>query len=81
MRLVIFIVVGAVALVFAAVNGVLMCVSPRHHDAFWRWYTRTGDQMLEVRFGAQIELRIAGLFIVAMSIYFGWLLAGKILTR
>jgi hypothetical protein len=31
--------------------------------------------------GAQVQLRIAGLVIVAVSIFFGWVLAGKILSR
>ena len=81
MRLVAIIVVALVTLAFAAVNGVLMCVSPRHHAAFWRWYTRAGDQVSGIDSGAQVQLRIAGLVIVAVSIFFGWVLAGKILSR
>jgi hypothetical protein len=79
MRLVATIVVALVALAFAAVNGVLMCVSPRHHAAFWRWYTRVGGQASWAESGAQVQLRIAGLLIVAVSVFFGWILAGKIL--
>jgi hypothetical protein len=81
MRLVAIIVVALVAVAFAAVNGVLMCVSPRHHAAFWRWYTRAGDQVSGIDSGAQVQLRIAGFVIVAVSIFFGWVLAGKILSR
>lgn len=81
MHIVAIIVVGLLALAFAAVNGVLMCVSPRHHAAFWRWYTRAGDQVSGIDSGAQVQLRIAGLVIVAVSIFFGWVLAGKILSR
>ncbi len=81
MRLVAISVVALVALAFATVNGVLMCVSPRHHAAFWRWYTRAGDQVSGVESGGQMQLRIAGLVIVAVSIFFGWVLAGKILSR
>ena len=81
MRIVAIVVVGLLALAFAAVNGVLMCVSPRHHAAFWRWYTRAGDQVSGVESGAQMQLRIAGLIIVAVSIFFSWVLAEKILSR
>ncbi len=81
MRLVAIIVVALVAVAFAAVNGVLMCVSPRHHAAFWRWYTRAGDQVSGIDSGAQVQLRIAGFVIVAVGIFFGWVLAGKILSR
>lgn len=81
MRLMAMIVVGLLALVFAAVNGVLMCVSPRHHAAFWRWYTRAGSQVSGIDSGAQVQLRIAGLIIVVVSIFFGWVLVGKVLGR
>lgn len=81
MRLLAISIVAAVALAFGAVNGVLMCVSPRHHAAFWRWYTRAGGSMSADDSGPQIQLRIAGLGIVVMSIFFAWVLAGKILGR
>lgn len=81
MRIVAIIVVGLLALAFAAVNGVLMCVSPRHYAAFRRWYTRAGDQVSGIDSGAPVQLRIAGLVIVAVSIFFGWVLAWKILSR
>ncbi len=81
MRIVAIVVVGLLALAFAAVNGVLMCVSPRHHAAFLRWHTRAGDQVSGVESGAQMQLRIAGLIIVAVSIFFSCVLAGKILSR
>lgn len=81
MRLVAIIVIGLVALAFALVNGVLMCVSPRHHAAFWRWYTRVEGQASGVASGAQMQLRIAGLVIVAVSIFFAWVLAGKVLSH
>ena len=80
MRLIAIIVVGLIALAFGAVNGTLMFLSPRHHAAFWRWYMRVEDQVSEAESGAQIQLRIAGLFIVAVSVFFGWILAGKILS-
>jgi uncharacterized protein YjeT (DUF2065 family) len=37
--------------------------------------------MSGVESGAQMQLRIAGLVIVAVSIFFAWILAGKILSR
>jgi uncharacterized protein YjeT (DUF2065 family) len=73
--------IALLALAFAVVNGVLMCVSPRHHAAFWRRYTRFGGQVSEVESGAQIQLRIAGLIIVVFSMFFSWILAEKILSR
>ena len=81
MRLIAIIVVAFLALAFAAINGVLMCVSPRHHAVFWRWYTRRGGQGSRAESDAQIELRIAGLVIVAVSIFFAWIFVGKILSR
>lgn len=81
MRIVAIIVVGLLALAFAAVNGFLMCVSPGRHAAFWRRYTRAGSQVSGIESGAQMQLRIAGLVIMAVSLFFGWVLAGKILGR
>jgi len=81
MRLFAIVVVALVVLAFAAVNGILMCLSPRHHAAFWRWYTRAGDQTSGVEPGAQVQLRIAGFLIVAVSIFFCWVLSGKILNH
>jgi hypothetical protein len=81
MRLVAIVVIALLALVFAGVNGVLMCASPRLHAAFVRWYTRSGGQKSEVESGRQIELRIAGVIIVVLSMFFGWTLAEKIVSR
>ncbi|MGH9759557.1 MAG: hypothetical protein ACREAC_01815 [Blastocatellia bacterium] len=81
MRLLTIIAIALLALGFAVVNGVLMCVSPKHHGAFWRWYTRSGNQAVGVESGAQIQLRLAGLIIVVSSMFFGWILAEKILSR
>jgi hypothetical protein len=81
MRLVAIVLIALLALAFALVNGVLMFASPRHHAAFWRWYTRAGSQVSGIESGAQMQLRIAGLIIVAVSTFFGWVLAGKILGR
>jgi ABC-type amino acid transport system permease subunit len=75
------IVIGFVALAFGLVNGVLMCISPRHHTAFLRWYSRINDQATRDEPSAQIERRIAGLVIVVMCMFFGWVLAGKIVSR
>lgn len=80
MRFVTITVIGPLAWAFAAVNGVLMCVSPRRYAAFRRWYTRSGSQVSGVQSGAQIQLRIAGLIILVLSIFFSWILAGKILS-
>lgn len=80
MRLVAIVGIALLALAFAIVNGVLMCASPRHHATFWRWYTRSGSQVSGVGPGAQIQLRIAGLIIVVLSVFFGWILAEKILS-
>jgi hypothetical protein len=80
MRLVAIVVIALVALTFAGVNGVLMGVSPRHHAAFVRWYTRSGGQS-QIVSGKQIELRIAGIIIVAVTMFFGWMLAEKIMGR
>lgn len=74
------IVMTLLTLIFAAVNGVLMCVSPRRHASFLRWYTRVGAQTAGSVSGRQIELRIAGLIITIMSVFFGWVLTGKILS-
>lgn len=46
MHLVAIATVALVALAFAAVNGVLICVSPRQPAAFWPWYTRAGEVSL-----------------------------------
>jgi uncharacterized protein YjeT (DUF2065 family) len=81
MRFVVLVVVAPLALAFAIVNGVLMCVSPRRHAAFWRWYTRSVSSVSGVASGPQIQLRIAGLIIVVLSMFFGWILAEKILNR
>ena len=81
MRLAAMIVTGLVILIFAA-GGVLMFVSPRRHAAFWRWYSaRFGNQVPWVESGDQIQLRIAGLIIVVISIFFGWILTEKILAH
>lgn len=79
MRLVTIVLIGLLALAFAFVNGMLMFASPRHHAAFWRWYTRVGGQESWAESGVQVQLRIAGLLIVAVSVFFGWILVGKIL--
>jgi hypothetical protein len=81
MRLVAIVLIALLALAFALVNGVLMFASPRHHAAFWRWYTRSGSSVSGVESGAQIQLRIAGIIIVVLSMFFGWILAEKILIR
>jgi hypothetical protein len=81
MRSVAIIVLALVALAFAVVNGILMCVSPTHHAAFRRWYTRGESQVPGVDSGPQVHLRIAGLAIAAVSIFFGYVLAEKILGR
>lgn len=81
MRPIAILVIGLLALVFAVVNGVLMCLSPRHHAAFWRWYTRSGSQVSGVESGTQIQLRIAGLMIVGLSVFFGWVLIEKMVSR
>jgi hypothetical protein len=81
MRFVAIVVMAALALVFGAVSGVLMFASPRRHAAFWRWYTRSGRQNAEIESGMQIQLRAAGLIIAALSMFFGWILAEKILAR
>src|SRR6266481_3206637 len=71
-RFVPIVLIGLLALAFGALNGVLMCLSPRHHAAFVRWYSRLGAQVSGVDSGAQIELRLAGLGLVAVSIFLGW---------
>ena len=81
MRIIGAIVIGSIALAFGLVNGMLMCVSPRRHTAFMRWYSRIKDQAPGVEPSAQIERRVAGLIIVVMCIFFGWVLAGKIVSR
>jgi hypothetical protein len=81
MRLVALVLIALLALAFALVNGALMFASPRHHAAFWRWYTRSGSSVSRVESGEQIQLRIAGIIIVVLSMFFGWILAGKILIR
>jgi hypothetical protein len=73
--------IALVALAFAVVNGALMFASPKHHAAFWRWYTRSGSQTSGFDSGAQIQLRIAGIVIVIFSTFFGWILAEKVLSR
>jgi hypothetical protein len=70
-RLIAFGAIGAFTLVFAIVNGVLMCASPRRHAAFVRWYTRS-RQDGRPDTGMQIQLRIAGLIIVAISMFMSW---------
>lgn len=81
MRLAIIIGIALLALAFAVVNGILMCVSPRHHAMFWRWYTRVADHASAIDPGAQVQLRIAGLVIVAVSIFLAWVLTGKVFIR
>jgi len=77
---VLLLVIAPLGLAFAIANGVLMCFSPKHHAEFLRWYTRSAGQMSGLDSGPQIELRIAGLIIVVVSIFFGWKLAEKILS-
>ena len=81
MRLAVMI-VGLLTLIFGVINGVLMFVSPSRHGAFWRWYSaRFGNQVPWVESSDPVQLRIAGLIIAVISIFFGWILAGKILAR
>jgi hypothetical protein len=68
--------IGLLATAFALVNGVLMFVSPKRYAAFLRWYTRS--QVSGIESGPQIELRIAGLVIAGMSVFFGWILIEKV---
>jgi hypothetical protein len=74
-----FIVVGVLLLPFAAVNGVLMVFSPRRHAFFLRWCSRSKGQTSEVKAGPQIQVRIAGLLILALTLFFGWIFVGKII--
>jgi uncharacterized membrane protein len=75
MRLAVLNVVALLVLAFAGIEGVLMCVSPRCHAAFWRWYTR---QESGGEFGTQMESRIAGIIIVALCMFIGWKIVEKI---
>jgi hypothetical protein len=63
-------------LAFGVANGVLMCVSQRRYAAFWRWYNRreSGGE-----FGTEMQLRLAGIIIVAVCIFIGWKVVQKIL--
>jgi len=81
MRVIAAIVVAVLALAFGVVNGVLMCVSPRQHAAFWRWYSRIRDEAPRNDYGVQIETRTAGVVIVVVCVFFGWILVEKIVGR
>lgn len=72
-------IVGPSLVAFGIVTGVLMCISPRLHTRFWRWYTRSVSPMPGLHSGLQIEERIAGFIIVVVCIFLGWKLAEKIL--
>jgi hypothetical protein len=81
MRLAAIIIAGLLTLIFAA-GGALMLFSPVRHAAFWRWYSaRFGNQVPWVESGDHVQLRIAGLIILVVSIFFGWILARKILAH
>jgi hypothetical protein len=87
MRLAFIVAISALTLVFVAVNGVLMCVSPRHFATFWAWYSRAGSQLSgdasgqEMSLARRIEFGAGGLTLVAMSVFLGWKLAEKVLGR
>ncbi len=78
MRIIAIALVALLALAFSIVNGLLMFVSPKLHAKFQRWYSRSKNQELEVKPAHQIQIRLAGIIIVGVSIFFAWMLAKKL---
>jgi hypothetical protein len=75
-------VIGFLVLVLGAANGVVMAVSPKLFTAFWRWWhSRVGGQEPRDGFGSQMEIRLAGLAIIATCIFLGKVLAEKVLSH
>jgi hypothetical protein len=72
MSVVASVLIAFVVLTFGIVTGVLTCISPKHHGEFWRWYSRTEYPAPGVGSGAQIELRIAGIVMVAVCMFLAW---------
>jgi len=70
----------ALVLIFALVNGLLMLFLPARHAALWQWLSRGGSVETR-RMGAQIELRVAGLIVIAISAFISWILVGKIVNH
>lgn len=61
--------IASIVLAFVVINGVLMCVSPMRFHAFLRWYTSLrGNRVFEVKYGARVQLRLAGLIVVLISL-------------
>ena len=76
-------IIGFVGLTLGVTAGLLMSISPKMHANFWRqWYARLGRP--EVDFLAscrEVETRVAGILIAIVSVFFLWILAGKVFTR
>ena len=70
---------GLLVVGFAFVNGALMSVSPKHFEAFLRWYTCSEQLASQVKKGAQTQIRLAGVLIAGVSLLFAYLTIRKLM--
>jgi hypothetical protein len=55
-------------LIFGAVSGLLMLVSPERYAAFIRWTSRSESYAPQAQMGRQAQFRSAGLIILVVCV-------------
>lgn len=83
LRFLVVFVIGFIGLALAVSAGLLMLISPKLHAEFWRWwYTRIGRTDVSIfETGSQTQLRMAGLIITIVGLFFLWILCGRLLNH